>query len=206
MSFKIKKNEIAVLKSPAIFEAEDESSLTEAFGLNCDETPCPKDAKSYRELLIAGAQKAENGFYFEAASDFKAATKKCPNSSVAYEQLAQALSMCELWYSAVEASAKAVEYSPSWYVAHWTFGRSLINFGEVEMGVEELMKAKDEIIPDKSNRDECDELNEDIDWGLFLKESAAKHQDSRARSCVVNGRIYGYLPFFELSQLKVDID
>jgi hypothetical protein len=42
------------------------------------------------------------------------------------------MELCEV-FPAVQSAKKAVEYSPTWWIAHQTLGRAYLGLGEVKM-------------------------------------------------------------------------
>ncbi|KAH3848885.1 tetratricopeptide repeat protein 33-like [Dreissena polymorpha] len=118
-------------------------------------------AKSHR-LVQEGTVLASSERYWEALKKWDEALQYTLMDEKIHEMKAQALmELCEI-YPAVQAAKKAVQFAPTWWIAHQTLGRAFLGLGEVRMAVNSFSRAV------HLNPDDKELWKDDLLWAYSL--------------------------------------
>mmetsp|Transcript_93820 Transcript_93820/g.205343 ORF Transcript_93820/g.205343 Transcript_93820/m.205343 type:complete len:232 (-) Transcript_93820:49-744(-) len=159
-----------------------------------EETPAPSAMLGQLEDLSAKCQRltregnllAESERFSEALQRWEEALLFAPSErekGSILEQMAQVLLAMNRDFDACRAAEHAVECRPDWHCAHWTLGRCLLNFGELNKALASL-----EVAAAFEGNDE--ELNAELEEARHLVNSATERASNDAsKQVIVNGRV-----------------
>ncbi|RWS14482.1 hypothetical protein B4U79_07271 [Dinothrombium tinctorium] len=140
---KLRKAKSTLQNTHSAFEAQDDESekeeevVVKRQKLDCELTGEQKGKKLKEEGIIL----AENNRFWQAIDKWNQALTLLPNDETIYEMKAQSLMELNEIFPAVEAALKSVQLKCNWFVAYQTYGRALLNVGEIEKAVKSFCRA-----------------------------------------------------------------
>jgi len=115
--------------------------------------------KKSEELKSLGEMYAEQKNYQMAITTWQNAINMTPEKAVLFELQAQVFMEMDEYFKAIKMAEEVVRLEPQWVIGYLTLGRAQINFGEPELGLESLNKAKELDI-----KNEYPEIDEELNW------------------------------------------